>query len=65
MNIDSKVMTTHGAGTIRGKDYVKDAGEFVWTGRWGVLHDVYPEEKPVGMYTGDLLYYMEEDLEEL
>ena len=65
--LGKKVMTPHGLGVIMAKDFCNKVSEKPelgqeWTGRWGVKHLVYPIDKPVGMYTGDLLYYTAEEL---
>ena len=49
-----RVMTPDGRGTVVTHDLFGLA-------RPGIVHDVYPENSPVGMYASNILYYFSHD----
>ena len=65
--IGQRVTTEHGIGTIKSYDVPFPDGSCKvmttrpthnpdWV-RYGILHDVYPKDRPKGIYKNDLLYF--------
>jgi len=65
MKTGDRVNTPDGLGTIKDVEQLEDhrgSGKMVYTGRYGVLHDVFPKGKPRHLYKDDILYYVEREL---
>lgn len=63
MKNGDRVNTPDGPGVVVDVEALQESGKTILTGRYGVLHDVFPVKRP-RMYENDILYYQPRELSE-